>query len=58
MPKRTGSPCARIALVCMPWASISQPSLALGLLKAQLAEAARLESLRLRAEINAAITGA
>ncbi|MGJ4963391.1 RiPP maturation radical SAM C-methyltransferase [Bradyrhizobium sp. HKCCYLRH3061] len=28
----------RIALVCMPWASVAQPSLALGLIKAQLAE--------------------
>ena len=28
-----------IALICMPWASVSQPSLALGLIKSQLAEA-------------------
>jgi len=30
---------SEIALICMPWASIAQPSLALGLIKAQLAEA-------------------
>jgi ribosomal peptide maturation radical SAM protein 1 len=29
---------ARVLLVCMPWASNSQPSLALGLIKAQLAQ--------------------
>ncbi|HVG61656.1 MAG TPA: RiPP maturation radical SAM C-methyltransferase [Hyalangium sp.] len=38
MPLLKASPGAQVLLACMPWASTSQPSLALGLIKAQLAQ--------------------
>jgi len=37
IPASEGHP--EIALICMPWASVAQPSLALGLIKAQLSDA-------------------